>query len=159
MDAREALGLRKPKSLPAYRIHPLRKVRIDRDPSEISGTFGVLTAGMFRCYTLEREWKDNATNISCIPVGIYECAIINSPRFGAVYTVKDVPGRDHILIHKGNLAGSPPLKANIEGCILVGNAIGELAGQRALLNSMDAFNRFMADLEGEPFTLEIRWND
>lgn len=135
----------------------MRKVTLVRDPSEESGTFGVLTAGMFRCYSLELAWKDNAQNVSCIPTGIYQCKLINSPKFGAVYEVCDVPGRTHVLIHRGNFAGTFPLKSDVEGCILVGNAIGEIAGQRALLSSKDALMRFMDDLEGEPFTLEISW--
>lgn len=137
----------------------MRTVRLDRDPSEESGTFGVLTAGMFRCYTLELEWKDNAQNISCIPTGVYQCKIVQSPKFGAVYQVMDVPGRENILIHKGNFGGTAPLKSDIQGCILLGNAIGEIGGQRALLSSRDAFNRFMAEMEGEAFNLHISWSD
>ncbi len=135
----------------------MRQVKIVRDPSEASGTFGVLTADMFRCYTLELAWLDNLPNVSCIPPGTYVCALVTSPKFGAVYEIKDVPKRTHVLIHKGNYAGSAPLKSDVEGCILVGNAIGEIAGQRALLSSRDAFNRFMAEIGGDPFELAIEW--
>lgn len=135
----------------------MRRVILKRDPSELSGTFGVITAGMFSAYSLELPWKENRAMVSCIPFGEYDCSIIESPKFGKVYTVKDVPGRTHVLIHKGNFAGDTErgLKSDVEGCILIGNAIGEIGGQRALLASRDAFTRFMEEMGGEPFRLII----
>ena len=53
---------------------------------------------------------------------------------------------------------SKGFKANSEGCPVLGNAIGEIAGQRAVLSSRDALVRFMDDLEGEPFILNVIWD-
>lgn len=142
----------------AFGIHqkPMRKVAILRDPSTPLGTFGILTAGAFSCYSLELNDHANAKEISCIPLGKYLCKLVSSPKFGAVYGVMDVSGRENILIHKGNFgADEGHGKRDIEGCILIGNAIGEIGGQACLLSSKDAFNRFMAEMEGEPFELTI----
>lgn len=57
-------------------------------------------------YTLERPWKDNASNVSCIPSGIYTCRPYSSPKYPDVYEVTNVPKRDHILFHSGNRVGT-----------------------------------------------------
>lgn len=138
---------------------PMRKVRIIRDPSSPLGTFGKLSADSgFECYSGELAWHDNKTGISCIPPGVYKCVIGESPKFGKVYGVMKVAGRSDILIHRGNFcADEGHGKRDIEGCILLGNAIGEIAGQKALLGSKDAVTRFMDEMDGEPFELTIEW--
>lgn len=135
----------------------VREATLVRDPSEDTGTFGILKIGMFSCYSLELPWRNNAQEISCIPPGKYKCRMINSPKFGYVYEVCEVPNRTHILFHSGNTAGdvSLGLKSDSNGCILVGNAIGDIDGQRALLNSKDALKRFMSEAGGEFFLLSI----
>ena len=155
-DAWIAYGIRR-KQLPvAYRIHQMRKVRIVRDKPTPLGTFGVLTAGTFSSYSLEPNDHANAQGISSIPFGVYQCALLDSPKFGLCYHLADVPGRTGILIHRGNFgADEGHGKTDTEGCILLGNAIGEIAGQRALLSSKDAVARFESEMEGEPFELEI----
>lgn len=137
----------------------MRRVFIVRDRSTPQGTPGVLTAGMLRLYTLEREWKDNAIGISCIPEGVYKCAPHSSPKFGACIEVKDVPGRTNILFHAGNWAAFPSTGhgPDTEGCILVGNAHDESPNHIMLLGSRDGFKRFMAEMGTDPFEVEIRW--
>lgn len=136
-----------------------RVVTIKRDPSAPSGTFGVLTLGDsgFSCYTGEIQWLNNERGYSCIPEGTYECAVANSPKFGSVYHLVEVPGRSDILIHHGNFVGDwgVSLKSDSEGCILLGRAIGEIAGQKALLSSKDALRAFTSEMDGAPFTLVI----
>lgn len=153
MPAWEAFGW-KPRRLPVAKGKPMRTVKIIRDPSGPQGTTGDLIAGMFYCNTLEPNWHDNKPDISCIPLGTYECAIVDSPKYGKVFGVK-VDGREHVLFHWGNFAADAPGKSDTEGCILLGNAIGEIAGQLALLRSKDAFSRFMLEMESDHFTLTI----
>ena len=151
---RDAWGVRG-----VYR-QPMRKVRIVRDAPSPLGTFGVLSVvdSGFSCYSGELNWHDNKTGISCIPVGIYKCVIGDSPKFGKVYGVLKVPGRTEILLHYGNFCADDGVgKRDIEGCVLLGNAIGEIAKQKALLSSKDALMRFHAEMEGEPFELSIEW--
>lgn len=78
------------------------------------GTKGLLEVGDKTFFTIERPWLANRRMESCIPTGSYVCSLVNSPRFGRVYGVKNVPGRSHILIHAGNT----PVDTN--GCILPG---------------------------------------
>lgn len=122
----------------------------------------MLTApGGFVCYTAELPWRDNARKRSCIPPGEYPCAIVKSPRFGRVYGLQGVPGRSHVLIHRGNFAGdvSRGFVSHVEGCILLGRKIGRLATpgglQNAVLASAPAVSAFIDHMGGEPFTLVI----
>ncbi len=112
------------------------------------GTFGVLLLqGEAFCVTLERDWKNNERNVSCIPLGEYLCQRTKSWRFGDAFMVRKVPGRSHILLHKGNKI------KNTSGCILLGRQFGK----RRIDKSRKAFNAFMAKLKGkETFKLNIR---
>lgn len=135
------------------------RVLILRDPSTDQGTPGVLVSESFGCRTLELPWLDNLSKRSCIPAGVYRCAIVNSPRFGRVYHVQNVPGRSAVLIHPGNWAGQiPQWRTHVQGCIVLGERAGTLSGQRAVLVSKPAVRRFMAAMGGRPFDLEVRWN-
>lgn len=120
--------------------------------AEIDGaSIGVLTAqGKRVCFTLEQPWRDNARDVSCIPPGVYELELRQSPRFGLTYEVAAVPGRSHILFHAGNTV------ADTRGCILPGLQIGDLNGQIAVLRSRWAMARLMELLQGHrPITLTI----
>ncbi len=83
-------------------------------------TLGVLTGHDIVMFTMEKPWKDNARNISCIPEGTYDVVPNNSPTFGESFLVKDVPNRSHILFHGGNYVD------DTQGCILPGLAIVDL---------------------------------
>ena len=135
-------------------------VRIDRGPSTDSGTFGRLTidGSGFSCFTLELPWKNNQSNVSCIPEGTYECEYTMSPRFGRkFYRLNRVPNRAGILFHAGNWAGdkSKGLRTDVEGCILLGNGKGKLSGQDALTASRAALKAFETALDYKPFTLIV----
>lgn len=102
------------------------------------GTFGVLLEEDIPfAVTLERPWEDNRRNVSCIPLGVYTCKRIISPKFGDTFEVLNVPGRSHILFHKGNL------NEDTHGCILVGEYFDPLYGKPAILASGKAFWEFM----------------
>jgi hypothetical protein len=135
---------------------------LTREPSTDQGTEGrlVIPDIGFTCFTLELPWRGNASRVSCIPRGPYTCVAVDSPRFGRVYHVQAVPGRTHILIHSGNLAGDVSLgfKSNVEGCILLGSRRGTIQGQCAVLVSRATVRRFMAllaALGGPPLHLTI----
>lgn len=117
------------------------------------GTYGVLLdEGQPFCLTIEREWLNNVSNISCIPVGKYICLRKKSPKFGETFEVLDVKGRTHILFHKGNLMDDS------HGCIVVGEQYGHITlGEDALSSSGVAFKELMERLHGQRrFILEIR---
>ena len=132
------------------------RARLQREPADDQGTPGVLVAAGQAWNTLELPWRDNRRKLSRIPPGVYRCALVQSPRFGRVYHVRGVPGRDAILIHAGNVAGAiPKYRTHVQGCILLGEQRGRIDGQRAVLVSRPAVRRFLAALGGEPFELEV----
>lgn len=113
--------------------------------------------GLPLCLSLELPDRGNAPMVSRIPAGGYLCVWQKSPRFGWCYQVLNVPGRSRILIHPANWAGDVSLgfKSDLNGCIAPGEKRGILAGQRAVLASRLAFNRFNKALNKAPFLLVV----
>lgn len=87
--------------------------------------------------SLERPWRNNERNVSCIPPGTYECRRVKSPRFGETFQVMDVPGRSQILFHKGNI------DADTHGCICVGEAFNPVLGKPGITQSGEGFSEFL----------------
>lgn len=116
------------------------------------GTFGALIlAGEFFCVTLENPDRENKRNISSIPAQQYLCRKIVSPRWRETYEITNVPNRDHVLFHPGNVV------KHTEGCVILADRLGKLQGDRAVLNSGNTFKRFMKALELYPeFLLTIK---
>ena len=132
-------------------------VNLIRTESSPQGTLGMVLVLNKRFYSMELPWLDNAKGRSCIPYGEYECKIVDSPKFGPSYQVLDVEGRTHILMHVGNWAGDTEFgyKTDSDGCILLGEAIGNLSGQRSITSSRKALEHFLYLTEGAPFDLVI----
>lgn len=136
----------------------MSKIILKRSNSTDQGTFGTFTLPSGKVFhSLELPDKDNKRQVSCIPKGIYQCKIVNSPKFGHVYGVLNVLNRANILIHAGNYGGdvAKGFKSNIQGCILLGKDKGILNGQQAVLNSKKALAEFMEKKDAQPFVLEI----
>lgn len=137
------------------------QVILQRERSTDQGTFGKLTLEKgWSCVTIELPWRDNKRQRSCIPAGTYECSMTNSPKFGRVYTVKNVRGRSHILFHAGNYAGDVEkgFRSDVEGCILVGSAKGTLNNQQVVVNSRNTLRKFHEELGSKDFTLIVNEN-
>jgi len=117
----------------------------------------LITTGGFNCKTLELPWRDNKSNISCIPSGAYHTQIRLSPKYGEIYWVTTVPGRGWILIHSGNFAGDEHFgfRTHVKGCILLGKKFGHLDDQLAVLNSRITVRKFMNTIGRKSFTLNI----
>ena len=132
-------------------------VALRRYESGDQGTFGRLVGPGVNLHVIELPWRDNLSNLSCIPCGEYLCEAVRSPRFGVVYQVKGVPDRSHVLIHAGNYAGDSTLgfRTHSHGCILLGRKRGRLGKQKAILCSKAALSSFLSTLERQPFTLII----
>lgn len=137
-------------------------VKLIRSPSTDQGTFGRLVFGPHALHTTELPWRDNRQQRSCIPVGTYQVALVNSPKFGRVYGVANVPGRSNVLIHAANVAGDVDLgwQTQLHGCIAPAERLGAIripSGrmQAAGLISRPALSTFMAWAGGNPFVLEI----
>lgn len=76
---------------------------------------------LFESRSLERAWKDNKKNISCIPDGIYPIRLEYSPRFNRMlWEIYDVPGRSECKIHSANYW------FELNGCIAPGHKVYDL---------------------------------
>ena len=136
----------------------MRRAVLDRAPSTDEGTFGTFMIDGQALRSTELPWRDNKPRESCIPPGVYRCEIVQSPKFGRVYGLRDVPGRSAILIHAANFGGdaSKGYRCELLGCIAPAMVHGQLDGQMAGLSSRAALSELMAWANGEPFELEIR---
>jgi hypothetical protein len=136
----------------------MRTAKLIRNDKSDVGTFGVLiTDSGFECFTGELPWRDNETARSCIPPGTYKCIWRESPRHGLCYHVEGVPGREAIEIHSANWCGDlmKGYRCQLEGCIAPGTDVGDLNGQKAVKNSVQALKSLVEDLDREPFQLTI----
>ena len=112
------------------------------------GTFGTLIYEFPICQTVERYWKMNEKDASCIPAGKYKCKkSVFTRSNGTQYPcleVLNVPGnRTSIKMHRGN---DPML--DITGCILPGMEVGRAKTYMGVLRSTEALNRIM-DIVGD----------
>lgn len=137
----------------------MKRVRLTRMHSGDQGTFGRLAAGGFSCFTGELPWRDNRSSVSCVPEGDYRVIWALSPRFKRhTYRLLDVHARAGILEHSANLMGDAEIGyvAQLNGCIALGEALGSIRGQAALLRSKPAVRLFETFMNREPHILEIR---
>ena len=88
------------------------------------------------CYTIELPWLQNQKQISCVPEGEYVLEKRFSPKFQWHLHLKNVPGRDLILIHPANDA-----KKELLGCI---TPVTKLTGIGKGNSSRKAFERLKA---------------
>ena len=122
---------------------------------------GIQTLGLFmfegeddRIVTLgslERPWKDNAKNISCIPRGTYKVTTTHSNHFKEnMWLVNNVPDREGVRIHSANYFNE------LEGCISLGLSREDLNkdGELDMVNSRKALSLAKHYL-GESFELHI----
>jgi len=108
------------------------------------GTFGALKIDdVLFSWTLEPPDLGNVRKRSCIPVGTYLCRRYSSKAYPDTFEVTGVPGRTAILFHSGNTDD------DTAGCILLGDTLGKLKGNRAILNSGQTFRRFLGELASE----------
>lgn len=114
-------------------------------------TIGTLNVDAFRCFTLELPWKDNQTNVSCIPAGHYNGQKITSPSLGECLEIKDVLGRSYIRIHAGNYT------RQIRGCILVGESLADIDGDSVIdvTNSKSTLSELMDIVGNDEFLVTI----
>lgn len=141
----------------------MKRAVLTREASSDAGTFGRLELGSQQLRTVELPWRDNQPRKSSIPIGVYRCELVNSPKFGRVYGVLEVPGRSNILIHAANFGGDVELgfQSDLLGCIAPVMSIGMMQtksgkAQRGGLRSRDALELFMTWAGGEPIELEIQ---
>lgn len=134
------------------------KVLLQRIESTNEGTFGRLTFHNYMCFTGELPWRGNQSNISCIPFGVYLCDWTYSPKLKRKAFLINDHTRLGIRIHSANLMGDDTLgwKRQLNGCIALGQKLGKIDGQKALLLSKPAIREFEVLMNGQSFQLEVR---
>jgi Family of unknown function (DUF5675) len=118
------------------------------------GTNGeLLLNGEKICSTIELPWKENQSQVSCIPEGNYELRKRYTPRLGKHFILMNVPQRSFILMHAANDA----LK-ELRGCIApVSNLTGEGKGSQSRIALAKVVRLVYPELEkGKQILLTIQ---
>jgi len=137
----------------------MKTAYIYRGKSTEQGTFSLFACPdvNFSCMIGELPWNDNQRYISCIPIGEYMVKPVQSPKYGIVYMVHQVPNRSAILHHSGNFAGdtSEGWKTHSLGCILHGHKVATINGQMGVTLSKYTMTQFHNAMGMETFKLII----
>ncbi len=118
------------------------------------GTTGrILSQGSLLTYCIELPWKNNHTQVSCIPEGRYRVTQRYNEHFGMHFQVMDVPGRQDICIHPANDA-----MLELKGCIA---PVSILTGEDRGCRSREALAKLIsctrdAFQTGDPIFLIIK---
>ena len=106
---------------------------------------------IFECKTLELPWKDNKTNVSCVPKSVYKVLHRTSEKYKKHFILQDVRDRRYILIHQGNF------NTDTRGCILVGSSFRQVNNDSLLdiTSSKRTLSQLLEATEGEVFELTI----
>jgi hypothetical protein len=138
---------------------------IERLETGDQGTFGRIWTRGLSLFTGEQPWRDNASNVSCVPPApvaepeTYRVVWTFSPRFRRfMYLLLGTAPRSGIRKHPANLMGDRALgfRSHLNGCIALGERLGWLGGQKAILLSGPAVRRFESHMGHAPFLLEVR---
>lgn len=104
----------------------------------------------FTCDTLELGWHDNEHDISCIPLGNYNCSVRPFHQT-KMYEILFVPNRYGVFVHPGNYY------TDVLGCILLGIKPSDINrdGQIDVTSSQATVAAFMAFMDSRDFLLSI----
>lgn len=126
-----------------------------QDENQSLSTVKVLNDFMQPIFTsigLERGWKNNKNNISCIPKGAYKVVLEYSNRFNKdLWEIKDVPNRSECKFHSANYWHE------LNGCISLGRKPKYLDADKYLdiTNSKNTMIDFNKALKGQKEALLI----
>ena len=125
----------------------MKHVRIIRVERSEDGLIGVLTIdGKADCWTMQPDERDSHFSV---PVGNYLCKRFHGKKWQDTFEII-VAGHSALLFHIGNR------EDDSEGCLLLGEEVGELNGKRAVLASGKAFMEFMKKMgSDQEFNLVI----
>lgn len=125
-------------------------VKIARDWQDDNQTLGKCTVydsdnkPLFSSLSLERGWRENQKNISCVPTGVYDLVLEYSNRFKKeLWEIKDVPNRSETKFHSANFW------YQLNGCIALGRSLSDLNndGYNDITSSKSTIKSFHKALE------------
>lgn len=134
-------------------------VVLERFDKSDQGCFGHYWTSGLSLFSGELPDRGNQPSLSCIPPKLYQVVWALSPRLKRfTYRLLGTEPRLGILEHSANFMGdiTKGLKAQLNGCIALGEKLGWMDGQKALLLSVPAIRRFEAHMGHAPFILEVR---
>jgi hypothetical protein len=134
------------------------KALLSRFYTSDQGTFGRLRVENKTWFSGELPFRNNENDFSDIPEGFYECSWTWSNHFKRYTYELRVPGRFGVRIHPANFFGDAKkgLRCQLEGCICLGEKVGQMEGQRAILLSAPAIREFETLMNKQPFLLEVK---
>ncbi len=126
------------------------KVHLHRYSQNKTQTLGIVTVLIdgqpkYACISLERGWRNNQNNISCVPKGEYGLKLEYSPRFKKMlWELKGVPNRTEAKFHSANYWNE------LNGCIALGIKSADINADNFLdvIKSRFAMGLFHESLEG-----------
>lgn len=95
--------------------------------------------------SLERGWRNNQNDVSCVPPGTYPLKLDYSPRFRKdLWELYDVPGRAECKFHAANYW------RQLNGCIALGNKHVDIDkdGDPDVTASRDTMKKFHELMDG-----------
>jgi hypothetical protein len=122
------------------------------------GTFGRIFFGSNWLYTGELPPRGNEAGRSCVLAGLYSAAFTPSPAFKRyLYLLSPTAPRAGIRVHPANLMGdvAKGYRSQLNGCIALGERLGWLDRQKAVLLSQSAVRRLESYYGGRSFSLQI----
>lgn len=134
-------------------MQQLPLITIERFIRESFGTYGTLSLGEFRCFTIERPDLGNTPWLSCIPEGLYKAHRGEFSRGRPPYPnleIEDVPGRSGIEVHGANLPDE------LNGCIALAEALKWQTDAIRGTYSKRALQKLLAELETDEVYILIR---
>ena len=136
----------------------MKIIKITRDKQDINQTLGVCVVydecdmPIFSALSLERGWRENKKNVSCVPLGSYDVVLEYSPRFDMhLWELKDVQDRSECKFHSANFW------YQLNGCIALGNRLADINndGYNDVLSSKQTMKAFHKALNGDTKALLI----
>lgn len=130
----------------------MKVVKICRNWQDENQTLGNCTVlnhdgkPIFSAFSLERGWRGNAKNVSCVPLGTYTIVLEYSPRFKKdLWELKKVPNRSECKFHASNYW------YQLNGCIALGLGTKDINkdGYIDITHSRNAMRGFHKALKGE----------
>ncbi len=128
---------------PLIRLH--RFWQDDNQTLDNCTVFDLGGCPIFTAIGLERGWRNNMSNVSCIPIGEYDVELEYSNKFGKnLWEIKGVPGRAECKFHSANHW------FQLNGCVALGNKLADINNDnyRDVLNSGKTMRGFHDALDG-----------
>lgn len=112
-----------------------------QDENQTLGNCTIYDKGkpLFSAVSLERGWRNNERNISCVPKGKYKIVLEYSPRFKTnLWELKNVPNRSECKFHSANYW------YQLNGCIALGQSLYDIDkdGYHDVTSSKSTMARF-----------------